>query len=275
MVTPDDGGGASGDHGAGGASGDKGAAAPGGDPEVTHDRLLGGRVALAQPRHGYRAAVDPVLLAAAVPLKAGECALEIGCGAGAAALCLLARVPDGRVSGLEQQPALARLARQNAAANGAADRFAVHTGDLLAPPGEIGCGGFDHVFANPPYLAAGTADAPADPLRAAANVEGAARLPDWIAALARAARRGGTLSVIHRADRLPELLAQMDRVAGGLVTCPLWPTAGKPAKRVLVQGRVGVGGPATLIAGLTLHADGGFTPEARAVLEDAAALALR
>ncbi len=252
-----------------------GAARSGDAPEVTHDRLLGGRVVLTQPKHGYRAAVDPVLLAAAVPLQAGERALELGCGAGAAALCLLARVPGAGVSGLEQQPALARLARDNAAANAASDRVEVHAGDLLDPPPAVARGGFDHAFANPPYLAAGTADAPADPLRAAANVEGDARLPDWIAALARATRRGGTLTVIHRADRLPELLAEMQRVAGGLVVFPLWPAAGKPAKRVLVQGRVGVGGPATLAAGLSLHADGGFTPEARAVLEDAAALTLR
>jgi tRNA1(Val) A37 N6-methylase TrmN6 len=241
-------------------------------PEVTYDRLLGGRVALAQPRRGYRAAIDPVLLAAAVPLSDGEHALELGCGAGAAALCLLARVPGGQVTGLEQQPALARLARDNAAANGRAGRFAVLTGDLLNPPPTVARGGFDHAFANPPYLAAGTADMPADPLRAAAHVEGAARLPAWIAALARATRHGGTITVIHRADRLPELLAAMQRVAGALVTFPLWPAAGKAAKRVLVQGRVGVGGPAMLATGLTLHADGGFTDEARAVLEDAAAL---
>nr|WP_242480484.1 methyltransferase domain-containing protein [Rhodovibrio sodomensis] len=214
------------------------------------------------------------MLAAAVPLRDGERALELGCGAGAAALCLLARVPGGQVTGLERETVLARLARANAAANGAADRFAVQAGDLLDPPAPVARGGFDHAFANPPYLAAGTADAPADRLRAAANVEGAARLPDWIAALARATRRGGTLTVIHRADRLPEVLAEMARVAGALVTFPLWPTAGKPAKRVLVQGRVGVGGPATLSAGLSLHADGGFTPQARAVFEDAAPLAL-
>jgi tRNA1(Val) A37 N6-methylase TrmN6 len=224
---------------------------------LTHDRLLAGRVALAQPKHGYRAAIDPVLLAAAVPLQAGERALELGCGAGAAALCLLARVPDGAVTGLEQQPVLAGLARDNAAANDSESRLCVHVGDLLDPPEAIARGGFDH------------------PLRAAANVEGAARLPDWVAALARATRRGGTLTLIHRADRLPELLAALDRVAGALVTFPLWPAAGKAAKRVLVQGRVGVGGPAVLAAGLTLHTGGGFTPEARAVLEDGAPLQVR
>ncbi|MEL6264223.1 MAG: methyltransferase, partial [Pseudomonadota bacterium] len=60
---------------------------------MTHDRLLGGRVGLTQPRQGYRAATDPVLLAAAVPAAAGETVLELGIGAGAAVLCLAARVP--------------------------------------------------------------------------------------------------------------------------------------------------------------------------------------
>jgi tRNA1(Val) A37 N6-methylase TrmN6 len=246
----------------------------GNQPEGTADRLLGGRVALRQPASGYRAAIDPVLLAAAVPARPGDHVLELGCGTGAAALCLLARVPDLNVTALERHPDLARFAKTNARANGAADRMTVNAGDLLDPPGVVAAGGFDHAFANPPYLPAGAADAPADPLRAAANVEGVAGLADWVAALARLTRRKGTVTLIHRADRLPELLAEMRKVAGSLAICPLWPAVGKPAKRVLVQGRVGVGGPARLAPGLTLHADGGFTAAVRAVLEDAAPLPL-
>ena len=48
------------------------------------DRLLGGRVRLKQPKAGYRAAIDPVLLAAAVPTGADETVLDVGTGAGAA-----------------------------------------------------------------------------------------------------------------------------------------------------------------------------------------------
>ena len=63
------------------------------------DLTLGGRVRLRQPAEGYRVAVDPVLLAAAVPAGPGSRVLDLGCGVGAAALCLLTRVPEAEVTG--------------------------------------------------------------------------------------------------------------------------------------------------------------------------------
>ena len=87
---------------------------------LTADRFLDGRLTILQPKDGYRAAMDPVLLAAAIPAKAGERALELGCGAGVASLCLARRVPGLHVTGLEVQAAYADLARRNAEANGIA-----------------------------------------------------------------------------------------------------------------------------------------------------------
>jgi hypothetical protein len=63
------------------------------DADLTHDAFLGGMLRLWQPRSGYRAGVDPVLLAASVPAVAGQRVLELGCGVGTAILCLAARVP--------------------------------------------------------------------------------------------------------------------------------------------------------------------------------------
>ena len=70
------------------------------DDDLTHDAFLGGRLHLWQPRRGYRAGVDPVLLAASVPAKAGQSVLDLGCGAGAAALCLGAREPGLELLGM-------------------------------------------------------------------------------------------------------------------------------------------------------------------------------
>lgn len=105
-----------------------------GAPAVAEDALLGGRVRLVQPAEGYRAAIDPVFLAAAVPAAAGEAVLDVGAGAGAAALCLAARVADVRVCGVEVAPDLVRLAVGNAGLNGLGGRVEFIAGDLLRPP---------------------------------------------------------------------------------------------------------------------------------------------
>jgi tRNA1(Val) A37 N6-methylase TrmN6 len=240
--------------------------------ETTEDRILGGRAVLRQPAEGYRAAIDPVLLAAAVPAKPGEQVLELGCGAGAAGLALAARLPDIRVTGLERDPDLARLCQTNIAANGMAGRVAVLAGDLLDPPPEITAGAFDHVMANPPYLEPARADLSPDPGRRAANAEGEAGLADWIAAALAALKRKGWITLIHRADRLDALINTFAGQAGAITILPLWPKAGAPAKRVILRARKGVRSPASLLPGLILHENSGYTAAAEAVLRDAAAL---
>jgi tRNA1(Val) A37 N6-methylase TrmN6 len=239
---------------------------------LTEDRLLGGRVLLRQPAQGYRAAIDPVLLAAAVPARDGEAVLEPGTGAGAAALCLAARVPGCRILGIEKDLALVRLARDNAALNGSGDRFAVVEGEVPTLPAGIARGSFDHAMANPPYLAPGGTASP-DPLKQAANVEREAGLADWVAFALAMVRAKGSLTFIHRADRIEALLAGLAGKAGALVVFPLWPKAGAAAKRILVQARKGVAGPSRLAPGLVLHGpDGRYTEAAEAVLRGGASL---
>ncbi len=235
------------------------------------DTLLDGRVRLAQAAEGYRVAIDPVLLAAAVPAVAGDRVLDVGCGSGAVALCLVARVPGLRLTGLERDPAAAAMARRNAALN--AQEMEVVEADLTDQWSGASAD-FDHVVANPPYLPADAADAPPEPAKAAAHVEGVAGIGDWIRVMAGCARRKGRLTLIHRADRLDEVLAALGAVAcGEIVVFPLWPKAGRAAKRVIVSARAGVRGPMRLCAGLVLHEpDGAYTRQAEAVLRDAAAL---
>ena len=128
------------------------------DEPVTDDRLLGDRVRLRQPRDGYRAAIDPVLLAAAVPALPGQRVLDLGCGAGAVFLCLLAREPDLALTAVERDPAMAELARGNAALNDAAERVTVVTADLAALPASWEEGAFDQAATNPPFLSPDRAD---------------------------------------------------------------------------------------------------------------------
>ena len=243
--------------------------------EEPADFLLNGRVRLLQPAGGYRAAIDPVFLAAITAAADGERVLDIGTGTGAAALCLAVRVPGVAVVGLEQRADACAFARRNAALSGVAERVTVVEGDLLAPPDTLGSAGFDRVMMNPPYLKAGAASVPPDDWKAAANVEGAAQLADWVRFAGRMLKPRGTLTMVHRADRIEDVLHTLRGRFGSLVLVPLWPKPGVEAKRLLLVARKGGRAPARLTAGLTVHkAEGGYSPEAERVLRDAEALSI-
>jgi tRNA1(Val) A37 N6-methylase TrmN6 len=245
--------------------------------DLTHDALLGGRVRLWQPRSGYRAATDPVLLAAAVPARAGQRVLDLGCGAGAAALCLAARVPGLALSGLELQPAYAALARRNAAEAGVP--LCVVEGDLAAMPAELAAGSFHHVIANPPWFRPGGGPAAQDPGRETAQRE-ATPLGAWIEAGLRRLRPGGRITLIQSAERLPEMLVALAPRAGGVTVLPVAPRTGRPAGRVILTARKGGRGAFRLLSPFVLHEgvahlrDGDdYSPAARAVLRHCGAMA--
>ena len=237
----------------------------------SEDLLLGGRVKLRQPLDGYRAAIDPVLLAAAVPANSIDSVLDVGCGVGAAALCLAVRVAGCRVTGIEAQRELVRLAGDNVTLNELFGRVVVMTGDLLRPPPRLAPGSFAHVMANPPYLEPAAATASPHAGKAAATVEGEADIADWVQFALAMVRPKGSLTFIYRADRMEHLLAQFAGRAGEIVVFPLWAARDKPAKRIIVRARKGVATPTRLMPGLVLHeADGRYTPVANAVLRGAA-----
>lgn len=241
---------------------------------VTEDRLLGGRVQLIQPTRGYRAGIDPVFLAAAVPAAHGDRVLDLGAGAGAATLCLAARVPGVTVVGLEEDPELVRLASAGAERSNLGSHVVHCAGDIMDAPRILKPSSYDHVMANPPFIAMGAGRLPEHAGKAAATVESGATLDDWIRIAAIMVRQGGTVTLIHRADRLNAILSSLTGRLGEITVYPLWPDASRPAKRVIVAARKGSAAPLRLLRGLVLHAERAFTAEAEAVLRHAQRLPL-
>ncbi len=243
---------------------------------LTQDDFLGGQVQIWQPRQGYRAGVDPVLLAAAIPAQAGERVLELGCGGGQALLCLAARVPGLVLTGVELQAEYADLARRNAAQNG--QEIAVIEGDLAALPAELRQCQFDHVLANPPYYRAG-AHSPAEDVGRQIALGGDTPLECWVETAAKRLGHKGYLHMIQRADRLPEMLTASTGVLGSIEVLPLAARAGRAAELVLLRARKGGRADFRLHAPLILHEglrhlkdEESYRPEISAILRRGAAL---
>jgi tRNA1Val (adenine37-N6)-methyltransferase len=232
------------------------------DADLTDDAFLCGRLQVLQPRAGYRAATDPVLLAASVPARAGDRVLDLGCGAGAASLCLAARVPGLVHHGLELQPDYADLCRRNAQRNSV--EMTVTIGDVAHMPLRSE---FDHVIANPPYYPAGGSPSPIagrdTALRAGTGID------VWVAAGLRRLRPGGYLTMIFTPDLLPVALS----VQGNATVLPLAARQGRAPGRLIVQWRKVSKTPFRLLAPFIIHKgpahDGdreSYTDEANAVL---------
>jgi tRNA1(Val) A37 N6-methylase TrmN6 len=241
--------------------------------ETTQDRLLGGRLDLLQSARGYRAGMDAALLAAACDAADGSRVLEAGCGPGAALLAAALRRPAAHFTGLERDPVALDLARRNIVGNGLEARVAVVEGDVAAKFPRLGLPVFDAAFANPPFFDDPKAlRAPAPAKQQAWMAEGG--LAAWTDFLLKAVREGGAITLIHRADRLADILALLAPKAGSFQIRPIHPHADAPAKRVIVRALKTGKAPLRLLPPLVLHPREGakHTPQAEAILRGEADL---
>ncbi len=240
------------------------------DTDLTDDAFLGGALQLWQPKKGYRAATDPVLLAAACPVVPGQSVLDLGCGVGTAALCLGVRVRGVVLDGVEVQADYADLAGRNAARNGIA--LTVTEADLTALPAAL-LRDFDHVIANPPYYLRSGSPSPVPGRDTALRAE--VPLGIWVDAAARRLIPGGWLTLICGTDGLPEVLAALGTRMGSACVLPLAARAGSPALRIILRARKGGRAAFRLLPPFIMH-DGAahdadrdsYSPAAKAVLRD-------
>ena len=241
--------------------------------DVVENALLGGRVRLRQPAKGYRAGMDAALLAAAVQARPGERVFEAGCGAGAVPMQIAARRPGVILTGLERETPAAALARQNAELNEAAERIAILDGDVAAGFKPLGLPPVDWAVSNPPFFDdEGALRAPSPGKRAAWIADDG--LKAWTDILMASVKDGGRILIIHRADRLADILGLLGEKCGSFAILPIQPYADQPAKRVLVRAIKRGKAPLVLHPALMLHdrSDAKHTVEADALLKGEADL---
>jgi len=237
----------------------------------TDDAFLGGRLSIAQPRDGFRAGTESVLLAAAVS-PSSTTLLDLGAGAGVAALCALANNSGLRATLVDNDPHAVALARYNAEANGLADRAQVIELDVTARGADRQAAGlhtdrFDTVISNPPFFEARSGTLAPAPRRAAARHMNQQTIAEWIKTAASCSTADAEIIFIHSAQALPALLAGFAERFGGICVLPIVSRPGEPASRVLVRGLKRSRSPLRLLAPFVMHGVEGnrFSPEADAI----------
>jgi tRNA1(Val) A37 N6-methylase TrmN6 len=204
--------------------------------ETSEDAVLGGRLRLRQPLRGHRVGHDAILLAAATGGRAGELAVDLGAGVGAAGLALAARVEGLNVTLVEIDPALCTLAADNARLNRLDHRVRAIRADaenavaIRLPPGSA-----ERVLMNPPFNDATRQNVSPDPRRRLAHVGEPGLLPRWVATAAWLLKPQGVLTLIWRADGLPEVLGALAGEFGSIGVLPVLSRAGAQPIRVLVR----------------------------------------
>jgi tRNA1(Val) A37 N6-methylase TrmN6 len=223
------------------------------DSEFSEDAILGGRLRVRQPLRGHRVGHDAILLAAATAARAGEHAVDLGSGVGAAGLALAVRIPELKVTLIEIDAELCALAE---------NIEALETAGLSA-------GTVDRVLMNPPFRDARRQNVSPDPRRRLAHVGAPGLLARWVGSATWLLKPHGVLTLIWRADGLDEVIDALRTAFGSIALLPVHPREGAPAIRVLARATKAANGPQTAYPALTLNDEHGQpTAAAEAVLRE-------
>ena len=241
--------------------------------DLTHDAFLGGKLYLYQPRNGYRAGIDAVMLSASIQATKGARVLELGCGVGTAILCLGTRIPGLCLTGVEREKGFAELARKNGG-----DTLEVILADIDALPMTLRQRQFDHVLANPPFYDR-AASIPSKVATREAAHGAQTPLARWVRVAAKRLAPKGQAHFIHRIAALPELMRALPNDLGSVEVLPLAARHGRAPDRFILRARKNGRADFRLHSPLILHqgdrhnaAENRYDPKVQAVLRDGAPL---
>lgn len=202
--------------------------------EFTKDSFLGGGIRIWQPKKGYRAGIDPILLAASVNVSAGQKVLDLGCGVGTASFAIGYRVKNVELYGIEFQKVFADLADLNSKENGI--EFQVECTNISDLSSNITSKNFDHVIANPPYFDRKSSVRGINVYKEKSFGD-TRPISEWLKVAAKRAKPKGFVHFIVRSDRLMEIFTNMPNSLGSLVITPVISRKNENAKLTILHAK--------------------------------------
>jgi len=186
--------------------------------------------------------MDAVLLSGFAEVRKGETAVDLGTGTGIIPILLEAKTEGKLFYGIEIQPEMADMARRSAEMNGLGEKVLILDGDIkelltgtALLPAEL-FGKTDVVTSNPPYMKESHGLRNPDDALAIARHEVACTLEDVCGAASRLLRCGGRFCMVHRPQRLPEIITAMKEARLEPKRMKLvYPYADREANMVLIE----------------------------------------
>ena len=203
-------------------------------PEFTKDKFLGGGIRIWQPKKGYRAGIDPILLAASVNVSEGQKVLDLGCGVGTASFAIGYRVKNVELYGVEIQKIFVDLGNLNAKENGI--EFKIECCNISSLSSNITSKSFDHVIANPPYFDRKSSVKSIN-ISKEKSFGDSCPISEWLKVAAKRTKPKGFVHFIVRTDRLPEIFRNMPNSLGSLVITPVISRKNENAKLTILHAK--------------------------------------
>ena len=242
--------------------------------EFTKDSFLGGGIKIWQPKKGYRAGIDPILLAASVNVSAGQKVLDLGCGVGTASFAIGYRVKNVELYGIEIQKVFADLADLNSKENGI--ELQVECSNISNLSSNITSKNFDHVIANPPYFDRKSSVRGIN-LSKEKSFGDTLPISEWLKVAAKRAKPKGFVHFIVRSDRLMEIFTNMPNSLGSLVITPVISRKNENAKLTILHAKKNGRAGFIISSPIVLHplesdSREKYVPEVEKVLRNGASL---
>ena len=223
--------------------------------------ILGKKIKLFQPKDGYKSGIDPIFLAYFADVKTSDVVFDFGCGVGASTFAVEFFKSPKLVKGFEIQECLAELFLMNAKENNSKITISNMCISKIKETADV-------IIMNPPYYNSENFISPENDILKQANMESDIGLFEWLFCARRCLKPKGKLSIVHRTDRLDDILHDLKKLGfGGISIIPLWPKLGKPSKRMIVNAIKNSKKPLSLSPGLIIHAEESYyTPQAEDIL---------
>ncbi|MDR1476525.1 MAG: methyltransferase, partial [Rickettsiales bacterium] len=217
---------------------------------------------------------DALLLASAIDghiVRRGTRILDVGIGGGAVALSILERFKEASATGIDVQDDMLDLAERSSALNGAGTRLVLMNEDILKPSAKFRRMEFDIVVTNPPYHE-GRASPDASRARARSADAG---ISEWVGACIKRLRSSGTFAIVHKAEKIDEVISAIKENRMGRVEIfPFYTKRTLKANRIVARAVKDSRAPASIHPPIVLHDDGGgFSAVARRIFEQGEAIA--